>query len=109
MNQPALRKSVLSVLILAVILCMNACSACTGGNLEGTYADTSGAFKLELKSGGKATFTALNSPVACTYKKDGKQLTVVCENRVLAFTIQDDGSLLPPPESGLNPLKKSKS
>jgi hypothetical protein len=108
MNQSALRKTVLSALILAAILCMNACSACTGANLEGMYTDSSGAFKLELKSGGKATLTTMNSPTACTYKADGKQLTVVCENQTLAFTIQNDGSLMPPAEAGIGPLKKAK-
>jgi hypothetical protein len=88
---------------------MNACTGCPAGSLEGTYSDVSGAFKLELKSGGKATLTTLNSPTACTYKKDGKQLTVVCETQTLAFTVQDDGSLMPPPEAGIGPLKKGKS
>jgi len=108
MKQSILRRTVLSALILAAIL-LNACSACPPGNLQGTYTDASGAFKLELKSGGKATLTALNSPADCTYKKDGKQLTVVCETQTLAFTIQDDGSLMPPQESMIGPLKKSKS
>lgn len=109
MKHSVFRRTVLSALILAAFLCMNACMGCLPGNMEGTYADASGAFRLELKSGGKATLTTLNSPTACTYKKDGKQLTVVCETQTLAFTIQDDGSLLPPQESMIGPLKKGKS
>jgi len=109
MKRPVLRATILSALILAVMLCMNACNACTAHSLEGTYTDSSGAFKLELKSDGAANFTALNSTTACTYKVDGKQLTVTCENQTLPFTIQDDGSLAPPAESQWGPLKKAKS
>jgi hypothetical protein len=108
MNQQALRNPVLSTLMLVAILWMNACSACSSSNLPGTYTDSSGAFKLELKSGEKATLTTMSGSTACTYKADGKQLTVVCETQTLAFTVQDDGSLMPPPEAGIGPLKKAK-
>jgi len=109
MKRPVMRATILSALILAVMLCMNACSACTGSSLEGTYTDTTGGFKLELKSGGTATLTTMSGATACTYKVDGKQLTVVCENQTLPFTVQDDGSLMPPAEAQLGPLKKAKS
>ncbi len=104
MNQSALRKTVLSALMLAAILWMNAC----GANPQGTYTDSSGAFKLELQSGGKATLTTMSGSTACIYKVEGKQLTAVCETQTLAFTIQDDGSLMPPAEAGIGPLKKAK-
>jgi hypothetical protein len=87
---------------------MNACSACTGASLEGTYKDSTGTFKLELKSGGKATLTTFSGPTDCTYKTDANKLMVVCENQTLPFTIQNDGSLLAPPETQLGPLKKTK-
>jgi hypothetical protein len=106
MNPSVPRKTIFSALILAAILYMN---ACTAGSLEGTYTDSSGAFKLELKSGGKATLTTMNNPTACTYKVDGKQLSVVCETQTLTFTVQNDGSLMPPADAQLGPLKKSKS
>jgi hypothetical protein len=50
----------------------------------------------------------MSDTTACTYKVDGKQLTVQCENQTLPFTIQDDGSLQPPAGSALGPLKKAK-
>jgi hypothetical protein len=106
MNQYDLSKTISSVVILAAILCLVACAST---HLEGTYTDSTGAFKLELKGGGKATLTTLNSPTDCTYKVDGKQLTVQCENQTLPFTIQDDGSLAAPPEAHLEPLRKTKS
>lgn len=108
MKRSGLRATILSALLFAVILSMNACNACTASSMEGTYTDSTGAIKLELKSGGAANFTALNSTTACTYKVDGKQLTVTCENQTLPFTIQDDGSLAPPAESQWGALKKAK-
>jgi len=108
MNPSALPKTALGTLILAAILFMNACSACTSHSLEGTYTDSTGGFKVEIKSGGKAALTTLNNTTACTYRVEGKQLTVQCENQVLPFTIQDDGSLMPPAEAQLGPLKKTK-
>ena len=109
MQESVSRRTILSSLMLAAILCFNGCSACTSANLQGTYTDSSGTMKIELKSGGQATFTALNDTTACTYKTDGKQLTVSCENQTLPFTIQDDGSLMPPAGSQIGPLKKTKS
>lgn len=108
MNRFAWRKTMLNTVMLAAVLSIFGCHSCLGPNLQGTYTDASGAFKLELQSGGKATLTTLNSPTACTYKADGKQLTVLCENQTLPFTIQDDGSLMPPAEAQLGPLKKAK-
>jgi hypothetical protein len=108
MKQQVLVRTVLGTMVMAAALSMSACSSCLPGNVEGTYSDVSGAFKVELKGGGKATFTTLNSPVDCTYVKDGKKLNLTCENRVLSFTIQDDGSLMPPQEAGIGPLKKAK-
>jgi hypothetical protein len=107
MNQYS--RTILGALLLATVLCLAACSASLGNHLEGKYSDTSGAFKLELRSAGKATLTTLNDTTACTYKVDGKQLTVQCENQTLPFAVQDDGSLMPPPEAQLGPLKKAKS
>lgn len=60
-------------------------------------------------SGGKwqASLTTLNNTTACTYKVEGKQLAVQCENPTLPFTIQNDGSLAAPPEAQLGRLKKT--
>lgn len=108
MIQSALRRTIFSAVILAAILCLNACSSCLGSHLEGKYSDASGAFKVELNSGGKATLTTLNSDTPCTYKVDGKQVTLQCENQILSFTVQDDGSLMPPPETQIGRLTKAK-
>jgi hypothetical protein len=109
MQESASRRTILSSLMLAAVLGLNGCSACTSANLQGTYTDSSGTMKIELKSGGQATFAALNDTTACTYKTDGKQLTVSCENQTLSFTIQDEGTLMPPVGSQIGPLKKTKS
>ena len=63
---------------------------------------------MELKSGAKATVTAVvsNSSADCTYKVDGKQLEVNCGVQIYPFTIQSDGSLAAPPETQMGVLKK---
>ena len=108
MGKTVLRRTLVSGMVLAATLFFYACTSCFGPHVEGNYADASGGFKLELKSEGKATLTALNDTTACTYKVDGKQLTVTCENQVLNFNIQDDGSLAPPSMSLIGPLHKVK-
>ena len=110
MNQATLRKTLPGAVILAAILWFNGCNACTSGHLEGTYVDSDGVLKVELKSGGKATVTAVmsNSSADCTYKVDGKQLEVNCGAQIYPFTIQSDGSLAAPPASQMGILKKVK-
>ncbi len=109
MTHSVKRNAILVALALGAVLWLNACSACTSSDVAGTYADSSGTFKLELKSGGTASLTTMSDTTACTYKVDGKQLNVQCENQTLPFTIQDDGSLQPPAGSAIGPLKKAKN
>jgi hypothetical protein len=110
MNRSGLRNTLLSALTLAAVLWLNACSACTTSHLEGTYVDSDGVLKVELKSGGSATVTNVpsNSSADCTYKVDGKQVMVNCGAQIYPFTIQSDGSLAAPPESQMGILKKTK-
>ena len=109
MEKHALRRAGFSGAILAAVLFLYGCTSCFAPNVKGHYADASGIFKLDLESGGKATLTTMNDSTACTYKVDGKQVAVTCENQMLNFTIQDDGSLAPPATSPLGPLRKVKS
>jgi hypothetical protein len=108
MIRPELRKTLLSSLIVAAAITLIACSACSSSHLEGTYVDSNNVLKVELKSGEKATVTAVvsNSSTECTYKVDGSNLSVNCGAQVYAFTIQSDGSLASPPESQMGVLKK---
>jgi hypothetical protein len=51
----------------AAIACLSLVFASCGSGVAGTYSDTSGAFVLELRSGGKAQFTFMGQTAACTY------------------------------------------
>ena len=75
----------------------------------GTYADQSGTWRLELKSGGKATLTFGGQPGECSYTSTDKQVTVNCPGTTGAtFDIQKDGSLTGSSNSMVPPLRKLK-
>lgn len=85
------------------------CAAC-GSGVKGTYSDQNGAFVLDLKSGGTASFTFAGDTAPCTYKVDGNNLTLNCQGQAgtAVLTIHDDGSLTGPPGSFMPVLRKSK-
>ena len=100
------RKNLLStILLLGLVVSWTAC----GKSVQGTYSDNAGAFVLELKSGGKATFTFAGEVAPCTYKAEKNQLTLHCSTGTIVFTIHDDGSLTGPPGSFMGALRKTKS
>lgn len=85
-------------------------SGCHSGP-SGTYTDANGAVILELRSGGKASFTFLGDVEDCSYKRSDRQLTLICKGSPAAktvFAIHDDGSLTGPPGSFMPPLRKEK-
>lgn len=97
-----------SVVSAGVILLICGCNS--GPN--GTYTDANGAVILELRSGGKANFTFMGDVEECSYKSNGKQLTLTCKGSpapVTVFNIHDDGSLTGPAGSFMPPLRKEKS
>lgn len=76
--------------------------------VQGTYSDPSGAWMLDLKSGGQATLTFYGDSRPCTYTVSGDQVAVTCkgEHAKLNFTVHQDGSLT---GQGFMPaLRKSK-
>jgi hypothetical protein len=85
-------------------------AASCGGGVEGTYGDPNGPTKLELKSGGKATFTVMNQSADCTYTVDKKKVTLDCKDGApVELTLSDDGTtLINPPGSMMPNMKKSK-
>jgi len=105
MNNPFFRKALLAVIIACASLTTIGC----GSKVEGTYSNVNGSIMLELKSGGKASLTILGEAEACTYKVDGKTVTLDCKGHKTVFTIHDDGSLTGPPGSMIGALRKSKS
>ena len=83
-------------------------ASCGGGGVEGTYGE--GQVKIELKSGGKATFLVMTESKDCTYTVDKKKINLDCkEGEPLALTLSDDGTtLMMPPGSMMPNMKKVK-
>lgn len=71
--------------------------ACSSG-ASGTYSDAAGSMLLELRSGGKATFTFQGNATQCGYSTGNKNVTLDCPGPAgkTVFMIHDDGSLTGP-------------
>ena len=95
------------VLIIALILVIPVIGGC-GSKTEGTYTNTGGMVTLDLKSGGKATFTMMGETLPCNYKVKGDKINLDCSPKgdKVDFTVHDDGSLSGPGFIGA--MKKSK-
>ena len=68
------------------------------GNTEGTYTSNMGNVVLDLKSGGKATFTLMGESMPCKYNVKGEKLLLDCtpKGEKVDFVIHGDGSLSGP-------------
>jgi hypothetical protein len=77
----------------------------------GTYGDPQGEFLLDIKAGGKATFSLMGDSDTCSWESSGNTLTVKCNGDAgtNAFTVHDDGSLTGPPGSAFPVLQKHKT
>lgn len=95
------------VLIASVIAIIAVIGGC-GSKMEGTYTNSGGMVTLDLKSGGKATFTMMGETIPCTYKVSGDKVNLDCapKGEKVDFMIHDDGSLTGP--SFIGSMKKSK-
>lgn len=67
-------------------------------NMEGTYTNNGGMVTLDLKSGGKATFTMMGESMPCTYKANDDKVLLDCtpKGEKVDFIIHGDGSLTGP-------------
>jgi hypothetical protein len=95
------------VSLTVIVAAMMSCSSKT--KIEGTYSQSgSGTVALDLKSGGKATFTMMGDDYACVYKVNGDKVSLDCspKGEKVDFTIHDDASLTGPSFIGV--LKKTK-
>jgi hypothetical protein len=108
MYQLGIRKEFFFSVMALVGLMILASTAC-GSKVRGTYSDANGAFILELRSGGDASFTFAGETQACTYKVDGNRIALDCKGDKTILTIHDDGSLTGPPGTLMPALRKSKS
>ena len=95
------------VLIITLVLVSPVIGGC-GSKMEGTYTNTAGIATLDLKSGGKATFTLMGETLPCSYKVKGDKINLDCspKGEKVDFMIHDDGSLTGPGFIGA--MKKSK-
>ncbi len=72
-------------------------AAACGSSVSGhTYADNEGMIKIEFQSGGKATTAIGPITESCTYTQSGEQVTLVCSNDSMQFTVGSDGNLTGP-------------
>jgi hypothetical protein len=90
MKHSTLRRRVVFSAVVCVVL---AIVACGGSGIKGTYSSTSGTMLLELRSGGKASFTMMGETQDCTYTVSGKNIHLTCGKNETDFRIMDDGSL----------------
>ena len=95
------------IVLIAVIAAVAMIGGC-GSKAEGTYTNTGGMVTLDLKSGGKATFTMMGESVPCTYKVKDNKVMLDCtpKGEKVDFMVHDDGSLTGPGFIGA--MKKSK-
>ena len=101
-------KTALRSVLGGVLLFVTFASVAWGSKMEGTYTNTGGMVTLDLKSGGKATFTMMGESLPCTYKASGDKIKLDCAPKgdKVDFMIHDDGSLTGPGFVGS--MKKSK-
>ncbi|MGQ0568765.1 MAG: hypothetical protein ACT4P5_04420 [Armatimonadota bacterium] len=86
----------LVALLVAFLFLSSSCGA--RDPWAGTYSNANGSITLDVKKGGKASFTALGDTEECTYTTDGdKTLTLDCPEPPagkFVFTRQSDESIV---------------
>lgn len=92
MSSALFRRVFIVLLLGCAMIYVSGC----GKSVSGVYADDTGTFTVEFKSGGKATVTVLGSPQDGDYTVDGKTVTVKVNGDAKVFTINGDGSLSGP-------------
>jgi hypothetical protein len=88
-----MRKNHWKTMGVVIVAAMSFMAVGCRSGIKGTYSSTSGTMMLELRSGGKASFTMMGETRDCTYKVDGKDIPLTCGNNTLDFHVMDDGSL----------------
>jgi hypothetical protein len=95
------------VLFTVLVLFMPVVASC-GSKMEGTYTNTGGMVTVDLKSGGKASFTMMGETIPCKYTVKGDKIALDCTPKGVKvdFMVHDDGSLTGP--GFIGSMKKSK-
>ena len=101
-------RSVHRLALFAVLIGLTSVLASCGSKMEGTYTNTGGMVTLDLKSGGKATFTMMGETIPCKYTVKGDKIALDCTPKgdKVDFMVHDDGSITGPGFIGA--MKKSK-
>lgn len=73
----------------AALVTMAAC----GGGPSGEYADSSGLFKYNFKSGGKVEMTTMGGTVELDYKFEGGKVKLGPQGSQLVWSFDQDGCL----------------
>jgi len=83
--------------ILIIAACLFMLTAC-GSNVEGTYSDDSGAFKLSFDGDGYVTMTTkmmgVENKQTFEYTVDGNKIKLIIEGNSQIVPINDDGSII---------------
>lgn len=75
-----------------ILLGLFALASC-GGGLSGEYADSSGLFKYNFKSGGKVEMTTMAGVIETDYRLDGDRVKVGPEGSATILSLDKDGCL----------------
>jgi hypothetical protein len=104
MTKPIIPRLIFFVALIVFTPVIGSC----GSKMEGTYTNTGGMVTLDLKSGGKATFTMMGETTPCTYKVKGDKIALDCTPKgdKVDFMVHDDGSITGP--GFIGSMKKSK-
>jgi hypothetical protein len=98
-------------LVLLLVLTVFVAASC-GGRSDpwlGTYSNSNGSITLDVKGGGKASFTALGQTLECTYTTREQTMSLNCPEPAGNFTFgrQSDGSIVAQDNPIIGRLTKS--
>jgi hypothetical protein len=80
-----------------------------GSSVEGEWENADQKTIVELLPKGKAFLSFHGLTQECSYRVEGKKITMTCDGEDTVFTIEDDGTLAGPKESFLARMKRKKT
>lgn len=90
---PVTRRRVSAARILRlvpIVLLVTALATACGGEIDGTYADPTGAMTLEFRSGGEVRASTMGMTTAGTYELGDDEVVVEFNNRRMVFQREED-------------------
>jgi hypothetical protein len=83
-------------------------AAPASAGIEGEYENADQKTVIELLPKGRAFLSFHGLTQECSYAVEGKSLKLTCDGEETRFTIEDDGTLMGPPDSFLTRMKRKK-